>query len=76
MDESGYMKADYGDGGFHLSEEGDAVWLKALRIYAARQMCPGAELLPTPAPTQAPTPTPTLTPEPSPPKGGNVADAP
>ena len=44
MDDKGYMKAEYSNGGLHLSEAGSAVWHKALRIYAAQKMCPGAEL--------------------------------
>ena len=44
MDEKGYMKPGYSDGGFHLSADGAAVWLRALRLYAAQRLYPGAEL--------------------------------
>ena len=50
MDENGYMKPAYSDGGFHLSAAGAEVWHRALRIYAAQRMCPGAELLPQTSP--------------------------
>ena len=65
MDENGYMKAEYSDGGFHLSAAGAEIWHRALRLYAAQKMCPGAELLPelTPEPTPEAEPTPEPTPE-------------
>ena len=79
MDKNGYMKNVYASGEFHLSEKGNQVWLRALRIYAAHKLEPEAALLldepvftpqptkdPTPAPTESPTPEPveTLTPMP------------
>ena len=67
MDEQGYIRLKYSNGGFHLSEAGSAVWHRALRIYAAQKMCPGAELRldPTPTPTPTATPDPTATPAPT-----------
>lgn len=92
MDSYGYMKEGYSDGGFHLSDAGDAIWLHALRFYAAQKMYPGAKLpstlknarLMTPNPTSEPTPTPmpTLaptdvpTPETSPVEREETVDAP
>ena len=56
MDENGYMETVYASGSFHLSEAGDQVWHRALRIYAAQKMCPDAELFPKPTPEPTPTP--------------------
>ena len=43
MDGDGYLKEAYSsDGQYHLNEQGNDVWIKALREYAARQMYPDA----------------------------------
>lgn len=42
MDENGYLLAKYADGGYHLNPEGNALWVRTLRLYAARQMHPDA----------------------------------
>ena len=54
MDENGYMVPAYASGSFHMSEAGDEVWHRALRIYAAQKMYPDAELLPEPTPEPTP----------------------
>ncbi len=46
MDENGYMEPAYASGAFHMSPEGNGVWLRAMRVYAAKKMCPGAEIAP------------------------------
>ncbi|MBR0356825.1 MAG: hypothetical protein IJH54_05030, partial [Clostridia bacterium] len=56
MDENGYMKSTYSDGGFHLSAAGAEIWHRALRLYAAQKMYPDAEL--QLQLTAAPSPTP------------------
>ena len=69
MDKYGYMKKAYASGEFHLSEKGNQLWLRALRIYAAHKLYPEAELqladtpLFTPLPTEEPTPEPSETPD-------------
>jgi lysophospholipase L1-like esterase len=42
MDENGYLLARYADGGYHLNPEGNALWVRALRLYAATQLEPDA----------------------------------
>ena len=64
MDENGYMKPVYSDGGFHLSAAGAEVWHRALRIYAAQKQCPGAELFLEGIPALKPAPEPTTEPSP------------
>lgn len=44
MDEQGYLRDAYASGDFHFSDEGNAIWLRAARIYAARQCEPDAAL--------------------------------
>ena len=46
MDEKGYLdKKLSSDNLFHLNETGEAIWIRALRLYAARQMSPDAAVL-------------------------------
>ena len=45
MDEKGYLRLEYADGDLHLSNAGNTIWLRAVRIYAAKQLRPDAELL-------------------------------
>ena len=46
MDETGYLPpALSSDGEFHLSNEGLDIWIRSLRIYAAQQTIPDAELI-------------------------------
>ncbi|MBR0507820.1 MAG: hypothetical protein IJJ86_04350 [Clostridia bacterium] len=40
MDEEGYLLAEYADGGYHLNADGNAVWVRALRLYAAKRLYP------------------------------------
>ena len=45
MDEEGYLpEALSSDNEYHLSGEGEDIWVRALRLYAARQMYPDAEV--------------------------------
>ena len=66
MDKNGYMKNVYASGEFHLSEKGNQVWLRAMRIYAAKKMHPEALLQLADTPLFTPLPTEEPTPEPSP----------
>lgn len=46
MDKNGYLaQAFSSDQQFHLSRNGEAIWIRALRLYAAQQMYPNAEVL-------------------------------
>ncbi len=45
MDENGYLDPALAEGDVHPSDAGDAVWVRALRAYAARQMYPDALVL-------------------------------
>ena len=46
MDENGYLPPSLSsDGEFHLSNEGLDIWIRSLRIYAAQQTIPDAELI-------------------------------
>ncbi len=46
MDEKGYLALPLcSDRLFHLSKKGEAIWINALYLYAARQMYPDAEVL-------------------------------
>lgn len=45
MDERGYLKPEYAQGDLHLSSAGNTIWLRALRIYAARKLRPDAALI-------------------------------
>ena len=46
MDEEGYLPdALSSDNEYHLSGEGEDIWVRALRLYAARQLCPAAQVL-------------------------------
>jgi lysophospholipase L1-like esterase len=49
-DGNGYLREDLCyDQQYHLTKKGELIWVRALRLYAAQQMCPGAEtLLPEP----------------------------
>ena len=45
MTESGALREDYSsDKLFHLNEDGEQVWIRALRLYAAKKMYPDAAL--------------------------------
>ena len=45
MDEEGYLPETLSsDNEYHLSGEGEDIWVRALRLYAARQMYPDAEV--------------------------------
>ena len=45
MDEKGYLDTKLSsDKLFHLNEDGEAIWIRSLRLYAAQQMCPDAEV--------------------------------
>jgi len=63
MDENGYMKKIYASGSFHLSAEGDEVWQRALRLYAAHKLEPDAQMPENPLYTPQPTPDPAPTPK-------------
>lgn len=44
-DERGYLDTKLSsDRLFHLNEDGEAIWIRSLRLYAAQQMCPDAEV--------------------------------
>ena len=44
-DGNGYLQPSLAsDEQFHLNKKGEAIWIYALRLYAARQTCPDAEL--------------------------------
>ena len=44
MDENGYLAQSLSsDQQFHLSRNGEAIWIRALRLYAAQQLYPDAE---------------------------------
>lgn len=46
MDENGYLDRKLSsDNLFHLSETGEAIWIRQLRLYAAQRMCPDAAVL-------------------------------
>lgn len=46
MDERGYLRAELTfDDQFHLNSRGNALWVRVLRLYAAQQMYPDAEVL-------------------------------
>lgn len=46
MDEQGYLPLSLcSDQAYHLSREGQDIWVRALRLYAARQMCPDADVV-------------------------------
>ena len=46
MDKNGYLARQMScDQQFHLSRSGEAIWIRALRLYAAQQMYPDAEVL-------------------------------
>ena len=53
MDEEGYLRLELAsDAGVHLNEDGEAIWVRAVRAYAASQMRPDAviEYPPSPVP--------------------------
>lgn len=46
MDENGYLPGSLSsDKEYHLNDAGNAIWVRALRLYAAQQMYPDAEVL-------------------------------
>ena len=46
MDENGYLDRKLSsDNLFHLNETGEAMWIRVLRLYAAQQLYPDAEVL-------------------------------
>ena len=44
MDKDGYLKAAYADGNYHLKEQGEDVWIRAMRVFAAAELYPDAIL--------------------------------
>ena len=42
MDDKGYLKTEYAEGSFHLQEKGELVWIRAMRIFAAKELYPDA----------------------------------
>ena len=46
MDRNGYLPYELcNDSQYHLSEQGEKIWIRAMRLYAARQMLPDAVFL-------------------------------
>ena len=43
MDENGYLRLELSsDAGIHLNEDGEAIWIRSARAFAAKQMRPDA----------------------------------
>lgn len=42
MDKDGYLLDAYADGNFHLTESGERIWIRAMRVFAARELEPDA----------------------------------